>query len=121
MPLNPHVSRDALSAWQALEDAGCLDLDDRDEDLLIRLKDQLDPLAPDLPGALAEATTDACLIALFSCVQPFVAMVRFRSENRPRGGVTAGHVWAHASRPVQKVPVHSSNGRWLTMSLPPRS
>lgn len=71
-----NIYRDALSAWHALRDTGGLDLDDRDDDLLDKLKDRLDPGAPDLESALGRVSTDAFLSALFTSIQPFVAMFR---------------------------------------------
>lgn len=70
------IHRDSLAAWRALRDAGALDLDDRDEDLSGKLKEQLDPSAPNLEHALAGATTDQFLSALFVTIQPFVAMYK---------------------------------------------
>lgn len=74
--MGDNIHRDGLSAWCALRDASGLDLDDRDDDLLTQLKVRLDPGAPDLETALARASTDAFLAALFESVQPFVAMFR---------------------------------------------
>ncbi|MFA6125611.1 MAG: hypothetical protein WCS75_07455 [Sphingomonas sp.] len=68
------IYRDGLSAWRALRETGGLDLDDRDDGLVEKLKERLDPGAPDLETALAEASTDAFLSALFASIQPFVAM-----------------------------------------------
>lgn len=70
------IHRDSLAAWRALRDGGALDLDDRDEDLSGKLKERLDPTAPDLEHALADATTDQFLSALFVTIQPFVSMYR---------------------------------------------
>lgn len=74
MTLTTPVHRSALSAWEALRIEGRLDMDDRDEDLIGKLKDALDPRAPNLASALAGATTDEFLSALFGTIQPFVAM-----------------------------------------------
>jgi hypothetical protein len=51
--LTKNVYRDGLLAWRALRDAVALDIDDRDDDLLTKLKERLDPGAPDLDSALA--------------------------------------------------------------------
>lgn len=69
-----NVHRDSTSAWRALCEAGGLEVDGRDEDLGAQLKIQLDPNAPDLDVAIAAATTDVFLQALFRTVQPFVTM-----------------------------------------------
>ena len=70
------IHRDSFSAWLALRDAGGLDVGDRDEDLVDKLRVQLDATAPDLESALAGATVDQFLSALFASIQPFVSMFR---------------------------------------------
>jgi hypothetical protein len=70
------IHRTSLSAWKALRDAGGLDMDDRDEDLVGKLKERLDATAPDLESALAGATVEELLSALFASIQPFVSMFR---------------------------------------------
>ncbi|TYC78784.1 hypothetical protein [Novosphingobium sp. BW1] len=68
------IYRNATSAWNALQNSGCLDLDERDDDLVGKLRDRLDGQAPDLDHALSNATTDELMSALFSVIQPFVGM-----------------------------------------------
>lgn len=70
------IHRTSLSAWDALREAGGLDIDDRDDDLIGKLKDRLDATAPDLKSALAGATVEQLLSALFTSIQPFVSMFR---------------------------------------------
>jgi hypothetical protein len=70
------IHRDCHSAWIALRDVGGLDIDDRDKDLIDVLRNQLDPTAPDLESALAGATTDQFLQALFAAIQPFASMFK---------------------------------------------
>ena len=70
------IHRTGLSAWNALRDTGGLDLDDRDDDLVGKLRERLDPTAPDLESALAGATVEELLSALFASIQPFVSMFR---------------------------------------------
>jgi hypothetical protein len=74
--MGTEIYRDSLSAWKGLREIGGLELDGRDEDLASQLKDQLDPGAFDLEAALARASTDQFLQALFQTVQPFVGMFR---------------------------------------------
>lgn len=68
--------RNSLSAWNALCRAGGLDIDDRDDDLIGKLKERLDATAPNLESALAGATVEEFLSALFTSIQPFVSMFR---------------------------------------------
>ena len=70
------IHRDSFSAWNALRLTGGVDVDDRDNDLIEKLKERLDPSAPDLERALAGATIEDFLSALFSSIQPFVSMFK---------------------------------------------
>lgn len=68
------VHRDSLSAWNALRHVCGMDLDDRDEDLVGKLKERIDATAADLESALASVTVEQFLSALFASIQPFVSM-----------------------------------------------
>ena len=68
------VYRDALGAWQGLSKVGGLELDGRDEDLGMQLKNLLDPDAESLEAALAATSTAVFLQALFQVIQPFASM-----------------------------------------------
>ena len=70
------VYRDSLSAWKGLREIGGLEPDVRDEDLVDQLRVELDPEASSLEDALASATTDVFLQALFRVIQPFSMMFR---------------------------------------------
>ena len=70
------VYRDSLGAWQGLSEAGGLELDGRDEDLGMQLKNQLDLDAESLEAALAATSTAVFLQALFQVIQPFASMFR---------------------------------------------
>jgi hypothetical protein len=74
--MGTEIYRDSLSAWKGLREIGGLELDGRDEDLAVQLKEQLDPGALDLEAALAQTSTDQFVQALFQTVQPFVGMFR---------------------------------------------
>ena len=69
--MDDSVYRDSPSAWQGLSKVGGLDPDDRDEDLVDQLRIELDPEASSLEDALASATTDMFLQAVFRVIQPF--------------------------------------------------
>jgi hypothetical protein len=68
------IHQTSLSAWHALSAAGGLEMDERDQDLAEMLKARLDATAPDLESAIAGASLDSFLSALFASIQPFVAM-----------------------------------------------
>ncbi len=70
------VYRDSLSAWQGLCEVGGLELDGRDEDLTIQLKNQIDPDSSNLEDVLETTSTDVFLQALFQVIQPFALMFR---------------------------------------------
>ena len=74
--MDDSVYRDSPSAWQGLSKVGGLDPDDRDEDLVDQLRIELDPEASSLEDALASATTDMFLQAVFRVIQPFSMMFR---------------------------------------------
>ena len=74
--MDEDVYQDSLSAWQGLSKIGGLELDARDEDLVDQLRIELDPEASSLEDALASATTDVFLQALFRAIQPFSTMFR---------------------------------------------
>lgn len=70
------VCRDSLSAWRRLSKIGGIEPDDRDEDLVTELRNQIDPDASNLEDALSSTSTDLFLQALFQVIQPFALMFR---------------------------------------------
>lgn len=70
------VYRNSLSAWKGLSKIGGLEPDVRDENLVDQLRVELDPEALSLEEALASATTELFLQALFRVIQPFSMMFR---------------------------------------------
>ena len=72
--MRDQIHRDSLSAWKGLVELGGLELDDRDKDLTIQLKNKIDPEAETIEAALLNTTTDEFLKSLFEIIEPFSQM-----------------------------------------------
>ena len=70
------VHRDPLSAWNYLCQHGGIEIDGRDEGLVQRILQRLDPAAPSLDHALKNATMAAFTRAFFDAIHPFLLMFR---------------------------------------------
>lgn len=68
------VYRDPLAAWQHLIQHGGVEVEGRDEGLDQRILQRLNPSAPSLEHALAEASMAAFTRAFFEAIHPFLAM-----------------------------------------------
>ncbi|RWP58168.1 hypothetical protein [Mesorhizobium sp.] len=73
---NAQIYHDSLSAWQALSSIGGLEPGGRDEDLVAKLKQRIDPGAASLELALANAPVAQFVTALLATIQPFAQMFR---------------------------------------------
>lgn len=84
------IHRDSPTAWRSLRTIGGLEPDDRDQDLVLQLKNQVDPRAPSLDAALADLPVEHFLQALFQVIQPFALMFRDVLEFFQRAGAREG-------------------------------
>jgi len=74
--MKERVHRDPLSAWNYLIQHGGIEIEGRDEGLDKRILQRLNPAAPSLEYALAEATMAAFTRAFFEAIHPFLSMFR---------------------------------------------
>lgn len=89
------VHRTAAAAWAHFRDRCAVEPDGRDQDFVEQLLFALDPDATELDAALAGATTDALVRAMFGAVAPFAAMSRDILAFFSRAGARRGpEQWA---------------------------
>lgn len=75
-PASPLVHRSAAAAWAHFRDKCGVEPLGRDADFVEQLREELDKGAPDLDAAMAGASNDTLVRAIFNCAAPFVAMSR---------------------------------------------
>lgn len=72
----PDVNRDPTAAWSWLAEKGGIEVHGRDLDLVMSLKERLDPEANSLEEALSAASMTRFLNSFFGVVSPYVGMMR---------------------------------------------
>src|SRR5262245_33244654 len=89
-PTPLRVDQDSVSAWASLCEIGGIELSDRDADLEEAMRVALARDAPSFQAALAAATTDELIRALFAAVAPFAAMFQDIVAYFKRAGANEG-------------------------------
>jgi len=72
--MDTEIARDSWSAWKHLCEQGRIEIDRRDRDLAVALREELAPEAASLEAAIRSVSTDRLVAAIFRRVAPFAQM-----------------------------------------------